>query len=363
MKKKIALVGFRLSGGGGDKVMANLSNFFHLKGFEVHIIILHDEIGFQCSGTIFNLGVYKSNSNTILNKIKRFFYFKKYIVKHDFDFIIDFRFRINLIQEILINRWIYTTKTIYTIHSSNINTYLPKSTFLTKFIYGQSYSVVCVNQVIFEIVKKKYKLINLSTIYNPINVGLIRLKASEDICIIDDFIIGVGQFNNNVKQFDKLIIAYAKSELPNKNIALIILGEGKLKSSLLKIAENYEITHLVHFLGFKNNPYKFISKAKFLVLTSKYEGLPMVLLESLACSTPIISFDCPSGPKEIIIHKKNGLLVENENMNELIKAMNIFIEDTNLYNSCKNFTLQSVEKFSIDIVGQNWLELMGLDNI
>ena len=99
--KRIALVGFRLGGGGSGRVIANLSKFLSKSGLEVHIIIFHDELGYDYSGTLFNLGAYKSSANSIFNKIKRLFKLKKYVERHQFDFIIDFRFRKRILQELI----------------------------------------------------------------------------------------------------------------------------------------------------------------------------------------------------------------------------------------------------------------------
>tara|TARA_R110000868_G_scaffold341794_3_gene602619 strand:+ start:4283 stop:5374 length:1092 start_codon:yes stop_codon:yes gene_type:complete len=357
-KKKIALIGYRLNKGGAERVMATLSNFFFEKGFEVHIIIFHDELGYAYSGTVFNLGKFKTKTNSIINKIKRFYYFNKYMKQFEFDFIIDFRFRINIIQEILINKYIYKAKTIYTIHSSKIDNYLPRATSLTRFIYGHTYAMVSISKTMKKLVEETHQLKNVKTIYNAVDVTLIKSKAVELINLNFDFIIGVGQYDTNVKQFDKLIKAYAKSELPQKNIALVILGDGKLRNSLLNIINDYKINHLVHLLGFVCNPYKYISKSKYFVLTSKFEGFPMVLIEALACETPVIAFDCPTGPKEIIQQEINGLLIEDQNMDKLIQAMNVMLSNDVLYSRCKMNAKISIDKFSLSVIGGQWLDLM-----
>ena len=357
-QKKIALIGYRLNKGGAEKVMANLSNYFHEKGLEVHIIIFHNELGYAYSGKVFNLGKLKSKTNTIFNKIKRYYYFNKYIKQQKFDFIIDFRFRIKPLQELLVSKCLYNAKVIYTVHSSNINIYMPNYTWLTRLIYGSSYRIIPITKSMENIIQEKHQLKNMTTIYNPINILHIQEKAKEDTALDFEYIIGVGHFNTNQKQFGKLIYAYSKSILPKKNIALVILGEGINKEILLKETEVNGVASMVHFLGFKSNPYKYISKAKFFVMSSLHEGLPMVLLESLACETPIVTFNCQTGPKEIITHKENGLLIENQNINKLKEGMNLFFEDKTLYEHCKKNTLESVNRFSIEKIGKQWLDLM-----
>ena len=110
-KYKIALIGFSLSKGGGDKVMANLSIFFDKMGIEVHNIIVLDAVTFSYSGKLVNLGLLKNNNNGFANKWKRLRILKSYLNANNFDFIIDFRPRTKIIQELIISRFIYNTKT------------------------------------------------------------------------------------------------------------------------------------------------------------------------------------------------------------------------------------------------------------
>jgi N-acetylgalactosamine-N,N'-diacetylbacillosaminyl-diphospho-undecaprenol 4-alpha-N-acetylgalactosaminyltransferase len=146
--------------------------------------------------------------------------------------------------------------------------------------------------------------------------------------------------------------------LPKRNIHLVLLGEGERKIILQKLAKVNNIEDKVHFLGYQNNPFKYLKKAEFFVLSSLNEGLPNVILESLACGTPVVAFDCLSGPSEMIQHKENGLLVENQNIEKLTEAMNLFVEDENLYRYCKQNAPQSVQSFSVLAIGQQWLNLM-----
>jgi N-acetylgalactosamine-N,N'-diacetylbacillosaminyl-diphospho-undecaprenol 4-alpha-N-acetylgalactosaminyltransferase len=139
------------------------------------------------------------------------------------------------------------------------------------------------------------------------------------------------------------------------------LGDGELKEYLMATATKSGVRDLVNFIGFVDNPYKYFKNAIFLVLCSKYEGFPLTLIEALACETPVISFDCLSGPSEIVQDKENGLLVENQNFEELTNAINLLIENEGLRDRCKENSLKSVERFSIEKIGKKWLDLMKID--
>ena len=99
-----------------------------------------------------------------------------------------------------------------------------------------------------------------------------------------------------------------------------------------------------------------------MVLSSLNEGMPNVILEALACETPVVAFDCLSGPAEMIVDKENGLLVENQNTQKLTEAMNLFVENEELYNYCKNNALESIQQFSLDNIAKQWLDLMKIEN-
>lgn len=356
--KKIALVGYRLNRGGSERVGAILSTFFDKHGLDVHNIIVIDDIGYPYGGRVVNLGKLKNKTNGPYNKIKRLIALRRIFKNNDFDFIIDLRFRIKPIQEFLISRFVYNAKTIFTVHSAKLNSYMPDQTFLTKMIYGNCFKMISITKEMQHMIEEKHGLKNVTTIYNPVNIEEITQRAEEPISLDFEFIIGVGQYDTNVKQFDKLVYAYSRSILPKKNIHLVILGEGSLKSKLTEIAKVNRVENKLHLLGYKNNPYKYIKQSKFYVLSSAYEGMPMVLLESLVCGTPIISFNCKTGPSEIIEDKQNGLLVENQNIDKLIENMNLFIIDKKLYQYCKSNTQKSVQKYSVSSIGKQWLELM-----
>jgi glycosyltransferase involved in cell wall biosynthesis len=361
-KYKIAIVGYRLNQGGLEKVMSSLSVYFSTQKIEVHIVILEDDVVYPYSGVLVNIGKIKKKNKGILGKLKAVLFLKKYLSNNQFDFIIDFRYRINFFQEFVYSSFIYNSKTIYTIHSSRLQTYLTGSKWLGHYICKNKKSIVCVSKEITRQVAQKYELDNVVHLSNPVDFDFIKSKSISPINLSFSYIIAAGRFDeNNTKQFDQLIIAYSKTSLPEQGISLLILGSGMLEDFYKQQAIKSNVADNIHFLGFKENPYPYFKNAKFLVLCSKHEGFPMTLLEALACGTPVVSFDCISGPDEMICHRENGLLVENQNFEKLTQEMNLFIEDQELYNHCKNNAKESIEKFSIEKIGARWLDLMKIE--
>lgn len=356
---KIALIGYTLNSGGLERVMSSLSVYFGAQGIEVHNIVLVDDVGYPYSGTLVNIGKMKEQHKGILGKLKLLRFLKKYLQKENFDFIIDFRYRVKPFQEVIIANWVYKTKTIYTVHSGNTTTYVPENKFLAGLIFKNKYALVCVSDAIKNTIDKTYAFGKTLRIYNPINLSEIQQKANEVISSEFQYIIGMGRFDHkNVKQFDRLVTAYLESDLQQKNIHLVLIGDGEQKSEVEKFAEN---NPKIHFLGFKQNPFPYLKNALFLVVCSKYEGFPMSVIEAMACGTPVVAFDGISGPNEVIINAKNGLLVENQNFEDLKNKMNRFASDADLYRSCKEQTLASAEQFSTDKIGKQWLDLMKIE--
>jgi glycosyltransferase involved in cell wall biosynthesis len=352
---KIALVGDSLSCGGAEKVHAVLSVYFQKNGLEVHNCVFMDLITYEFSGEVLNLGKISPDSFFVYRKAKRFFIFRNFIKRNDIDFVIDFRQKTNFILEFLISRFVYSNNAIYRVASGVLDFYFPKSSFLTT-VLCKNKTIVTVSNAIREKVEQLGFVKNVQCIYNPIDFDRIDFLKNQFNIEYNSYILAVGSFKD-IKQFDKLILAYSKSILPTQNIKLVLLGKGENRIIYDSMSKELGIEQFVKIEDFLNNPFPFYKNAKFTVLSSKNEGFPNVLLESLACETPVVAFDCLSGPSEIIQDCENGLLVENQNLEKLITAMNEMITNQELYLHCKKNAKESVLKFSVERIGEQWIRL------
>jgi len=128
------------------------------------------------------------------------------------------------------------------------------------------------------------------------------------------------------KGFDLLFEAFGRIAREFPAVRLIILGKGEERDVLRALADSLGISARVDFPGWLSNPHAVISRASVFVLSSRYEGFPNALLEAMACGTPVVSTDCPSGPREIL-EGGAGLLVPNENPAAMAKALQALLSD------------------------------------
>ncbi|WP_452227937.1 glycosyltransferase [Lacinutrix sp. MEBiC02404] len=360
-KKKICVVTSSLAKGGAEKSSATLTNILHDLGYNVHVVTLLSSVEYAYSGTLFNLGEFKDKNDTFLGKIKRFRKLKQYLKKHNFDGIIDNRYRVLAYREWIFTKYLYThIPVIYVLHN-----YIQEKTFtpykwLNVWLYKNE-TFTAVSEEISRKFKKEFQIKKMHTIYNAFNFKEIEKKALERKAFEiekDSYIIFYGRIDDSHKNLKLLLQAYKKSKLAEEHIKLLVLGDGQDYNEILAYTKELQLETHVIFKGFTANPYPYVKNALFTMLTSRHEGFPMVIPESLALATPVIAVDCNSGPREVIQNKVNGLLVENYNVNALAEAMDSFIFDKTLYQYCKANAKHSVAAFSIANISKDWKKLI-----
>tara|TARA_B110000305_G_C19413776_1_gene626881 strand:- start:867 stop:1949 length:1083 start_codon:yes stop_codon:yes gene_type:complete len=354
-KKKISIITDSLSIGGAERAAAKLSVELHNLGYDVSVICLRDEITYPYKGELYNLGL-KESKFKIIKQLSKFFKFKHAYKITNSDYYIDFRTRNRLVMEWCFHQFIFDlSKIIFTIHSYEVFFHIPKHKWFFKH-YSKAPAVIGVSNGIIIRLVSLFPFSNLKYIPNFYNSEPLH-DTDLNAEIQTPFLLAVGRLDNSTKQFDKLIEAYIKTIFFKDKVPLYIVGEGPDKAQLEFQIKQGDLENLVCLLGFKSEVKNYMKAAKCIVISSNTEGFPMVMLEALSMGTPVVSFDCPSGPSELIIDGENGILVENQNFNALINAMDKMHIDLEFYNQCKAGAVSSVEKFSSKNVISKWVQL------
>ncbi|MES2411982.1 MAG: glycosyltransferase, partial [Bacteroidota bacterium] len=205
-------------------------------------------------------------------------------------------------------------------------------------------------------INEKYNLKNTITIYNPVDFPEKTYQLPN--LVPKNYILFFGRFEEEIKNFTLLLSAFKLSKVYGKGTMLLLVGDGSGKDFIQAKIMELQLESFVLVLPFQKNITAFVQNAKCTILTSRFEGFPMSLVESLAAGTPVISVDCETGPKEIIQSKLNGLLVGNHNVNALAEAIKTMVEDENLHQTCKNNAQKSVEHLSLTTIAQQWKQLL-----
>lgn len=332
IKKNILLFAPELGGGGVEKNLFLIANYFSKKFRKVSIISASSEYKNRFNKNIEFIApqskMFIETNNRQLKIIVGLFLLIKYYFNNPKFTVLSFKGNLYccLICKILGIKIILRSNASITGWSKG---------FINHFLYksiSKMADKIIVNSLEF---KKEYKKkFNIQTycIYNPLNKNEIVRKSKEKI-IFPFFKKNTTNFINIgrlVDQKDQITILESFKILEKKTnfkFKLLVIGDGINKNYLKKFIKNNNLCNYIKIINFQKNPYPYIKKSEVVILSSLFEGLPNVLLESLCLKKFVISSNCPTGPKEILDYGKSGLLFQTKNKNDLLKKIIYYLQN------------------------------------
>ena len=334
MNKSVLFIIEDLCEGGAEKVFIHIANGFSNNGFEVEILLGRNKGDFfSLLNPKIKLSVLNARSFFDLN-CKLPLFFLKTAYTHVFT-ASDYISAATVIAKFLTNAHFETIVTLHYDLPYQLSI-LPSENrkwlvWLNKNFLAKASKIVAVSKGVNEGFRNITKLKGPYpiTIYNPVIDQLVYKLAEEFIenkFSEQPFIITVGRL---CEQKNQILLLNAFKIVSEKfpKINLLVLGTGPDKNDLIKFINDNELTTKVHLLGFQNNPFKYIQRAKLFVLSSKYEGLGNVIIEALALGINVVSTNCPSGPAEILDQGRFGWLSDVDDYQDLALKIDIALSN------------------------------------
>lgn len=389
--KKVLILCTSIYGGGAEKTVAQLSH--HIKGSPIIAVFNKKERSLKYKGHLINLNFKPSNGllRKVYQSIRRIIVVYSIKKRLKPDVVISFMQAPNLLNVLTKGkeRVVISIRNYDTRKYKEIKNPLAKLEFTVfkKFINNAD-KIISVSEDLTALIEEDYNISasgKVQAIQNGCNVNAIIRDSKESLSdqmspIFDSpVIINVGKLEEQ-KGHKHLIMVFSQLIESKPNAKLMILGKGTLLDDLVFLCQELKLntyygsdqtlndTYQVYFMGFVENPYPLLRNAKIFALTSYYEGFPNVLLEAMACGLPIISSDCYTGPRELLLDnsgKEYGILLpefvkDNQEFNELsihpkwTEALLSLLKDEERSNEYSMLSEIRVMDFTIESKMQEW---------
>lgn len=235
--------------------------------------------------------------------------------------------------------------------------------FLRKRTYPRAYALVVQTQGVADFCRQWLKSTRIEVIPNAV-----PLPRSPEVPAVSHealeartrakVVLGMGRLSHE-KGFDLLIEAFSQVAAEFPDWKLQISGEGPLRESLQQQINHLGLQEQIELPGWTSQPELQLDQGELFVLPSRYEGFPNALLQAMSRGLACISFDCESGPAEIIRPETDGLLVPAGSVSELAQALKRLMGDEALRRQLAVQALQITQRFSSDAYFQHWEQLIG----
>ena len=362
-KKKILFILQNFEGGGAERVFIHIANGFYEQGYEVSFL-LGNKTGVYFDLVNPDIRILELKAKSLFSYLLKLpTIFKRNNYSHIFTASDNISIAAVIIKKFTRVKPVIICTLHYNLHF--MLSLLPWANrqwvrLSNKYFITHADKLVAVSMGVAEGFKKGTckQVVQLQTIYNPVFDEEIYVKATKPVT--EDLfnsgkktLLTVGRLSKQKNQ-QCLLKAFSKLVQTDKNIQLIILGIGPLERELKKLTADLDLMDSVHFLGFKQNPFNYIQRSDLFVLSSLFEGLPTVIIESMALGINVVSTNCFSGPAEILGEGKLGWLCSVNDADDLaekiIKALEKPKQREELINAAQQYNTKNIIRHYMDIV-------------
>ncbi len=334
VSNKILIFNANLDGGGAENVITIISNNLCLKKPNV-MLALANKRGEYINFVNKNVKIINFKKNRTLFC---FFNLMFLILKYRPDYLFSTIVNSNLIS-ILLKKILFLSNFKVIIRESNhlskkLNNNIFSNRILrfsAKLLYKRSNIIISPTRVIFNDLKNNFNVPKhkIEVINNPVEIKeilkLSKIKLRKNLP--KNYLISIGRLTYQ-KNYDFLIDSYYHFQKKNKNCYLIILGQGPDKVAITEKINKLNLKKKVILLGYKKNPFNYLKKSKLLILSSRWEGYPNVLVQGMTLNKKIIATDCFGSSKEVLgnsgtIFKTKNPILFAEGINQIYKSKKI----------------------------------------
>lgn len=350
-KYKLCLITASLKSGGAERVMSELANFWAEQGHEIHLVILSSHPDFyKISDKIIVHRLGFKNINKIQRLFSEFttlFRLRKLLKKENPDSVLVFQTKYNVLT---ILAALLTKIPVFV--SDRNNPKLKAPFFLRlmrKIFYPLATGIVAQTGEAKNFLVSAVKCKNVAVIPNPIKkMNLSETNKEKIILNIGRLVWEKGQKH--------LINAFAK--INDSDWELVILGDGPLMNDLQKQVTTLNLQDRVILNGTTLDVDSWLSKASVFAFSSVSEGFPNALAESMCAGLPCVSFDCDSGPRDLIKNNKNGFLIPVGDENLFTEKLQELINNADLRNMFVYEAKKLNEELKIEVIAEKYLDFI-----
>ena len=349
----IVIVMPSLSSGGAERVISILANKWSEKGYRVNLILWNAENRFYVVNK--NINIIDLNFR-YKNKIERFY--KQLVVVYLLrkqlkllkpKFVLSFLSLNNIVT--LISGLYLNITTIISERNNpkEISIDLSRKLFFIRnFLYKNfAKGIICQTGLAKELISKEFPKIKIISIPNPIK----EIKIDRNH-IEENLLLNIGRLHPQKGQLDLIDIV---SKLKTKNFKLVILGEGLLRNELEEKIKSLNLENQIFLKGAVNNIDYWLQRASIFVFTSKYEGFPNALAEAMISGVPAVSYDCETGPKELIKDSINGFLVKLNDKEDFTRRIDLLLDENEIRKKFSQESGKLAYELNEDVISEKYL--------